>query len=105
MNRLCIDAIDFAQYYLELVNCKIIRAIGETITQEAADYTGTSLNTIPTTTTGVGDNTQIINAKGYRLVGDGSGNAFLTMKNGIPQDWGGGTLYDPQGRVVTHGTL
>ena len=102
---MCIDAIDFAQYYLELVNCKIIRAIGETITQEAADYTGTSLNTIPTTTTGVGDNIQIINAKGYRLVGDGSGNAFLTMKNGIPQDWGGGTLYDPQGRVVTHGTL
>jgi hypothetical protein len=70
MNRLSINAIDFAQYCLELVNCKIIRAIGGTITQEAADYTGTSLNTAPTTTTGVGGDTQMIN--GYRLVGDGS---------------------------------
>ena len=37
-------------------------------------------------------------------MGDGSGNAFLTMKDGVPTDWGGGTLYDPQGNVVTHGT-
>ena len=55
-----------------------------------------------TTTTGTGSN-QIIQANGWTLVGDGTGNAHLTVQNGVPTSWGGGTLYDPQGHVVTMG--